>query len=55
MPTHMGVKHIVKPKLKTPKTSVKRITAYKVTMDTNGKPSVIKNDYRRIIRNIIKG
>ena len=40
MPAHMSVKHIVRPKLKTPKTKVKRITEYKVTMDTNGKPSV---------------
>ena len=55
MPTHMGVKHIVRPKLKTPKVSVKRVTAYKVTMDTNGKPTLTKNDYRRIIHNIIKG
>lgn len=54
MPAHLSVKHIVKPKLKLPKTKVKRITEYKVTNDSNGKPAVIKNDYRKIIR-IIKG
>ena len=55
MPAHMSVKHIVRPKLKTPKTKIKRVTEYKVTMDANGKPALTKNDYRRIIHNIIKG
>ena len=54
MHTKMGIKHIVKPKLKTPKTKIKRITAYNVVADSNGKPALVKNDYRKIIR-IIKG
>ena len=55
MHNKMGIRHIVKPKLKTPKVSVKRVTAYKVSADHNGKPALTKNDYRRIIHNIIKG
>ena len=55
MHNKMGIKHIVKPKLKTPKVSVKRVTAYKAVAGNNGKPALTKNDYRRIIHNIIKG
>ena len=51
----MIVRHTVRPKMRMPKTAIRKATLYRITADADGIPRIKTTHHRSITQNVNKG